>query len=193
MIGNNARILLLLSYASSAPIMAGMAFIVLTELESASFVHALASLLFATVFPVAIIVFFAKRERIDYNIPDRNIRYKPFVFAIASYVLGFLALLSLKAPSIMICMMVAYVFNTSVLFLITLFWKISIHAAGVTGPITFLVYALGWRWNFLYLLVIPVGGMKLLMREHSVSQLVAGSVLSAVLSWLQIYFILPVI
>lgn len=137
--------------------------------------------------------FFAKRERIDYNIPERNVRYKPFVFAIASYVFGFLALLSLKAPALMICMMVAYAINTGVMSLITLFWKISIHAAGVTGPMTFLVYALGWQWSFLYLLMIPVGGIKLLMREHTISQLAAGAVISAALSWLQIIFILPVL
>jgi len=182
--------LLLLSYASSASIIASMAFIVLAKLESASFLHSLTSIAFATVFPIAIVVFFAKRERIDYNIPDRDIRYKPFVFAIASYVLGFLALLSLKAPALMVCMMVAYAFNTSVMSLITLFLKISIHTAGVTGPMTFLVYVLGWRWGFLYLLVIPVGGIKLLMREHSISQLAAGAIISAALSWFQIFFIL---
>jgi len=185
--------LLLLSYASSAPILASMAFIVLAKLESANFVHSVASIAFATVFPIVIVVFFAKRERIDYNIPERNVRYKPFVFAIASYVFGFLALLSLKAPALMICMMVAYAINTGVMSLITLFWKISIHAAGVTGPMTFLVYALGWQWSFLYLLMIPVGGIKLLMREHTISQLAAGAVISAALSWLQIIFILPVL
>jgi len=87
-------------------------------------------------------------------------------------------------------MMVAYAFNTSVMSLITLFLKISIHTAGVTGPMTFLVYVLGWRWGFLYLLVIPVGGIKLLMREHSISQLAAGAIISAALSWFQIFFIL---
>jgi len=188
---NNIRVLLFLSYATSAPIMACMAFIALALLDSAGFVHALASIVFSSVLPVANIIFFAKRERVDYNIPERSTRLKPFVFAIACYVLGFLALLLLKAPVLMTCMMVAYVINTSAMFLITLFWKISIHTAGVTGPITYLVYALGWQWSFLYLLVIPVGVVKLLMKQHSVSQLVAGAILSAVLSWMQIIFILP--
>jgi len=193
MMKNNARVLLFLSYATGAPIIACVAFIVLTLLDSASFVHAFSSIVFSSVFPVASIIFFAKREGIDYNIPERDVRFRPFVFAIASYVLGFLTLLLLKAPVLMTCLMFAYAINTSVMTLITLFWKISIHTAGVTGPLTFFVYALGWQWSFLYLLVIPVGGVKLLMKQHSVSQLVAGAIMSAALSWLQIIFILPLV
>jgi len=185
------RMLLLLSYATSAPIVACMAFISLALIYSASFVHVFASIAFSSLLPTASIIYFARREAVDYNIPERGARLKPFIFAIAFYVLGSLVLLSLKAPALMICIMVAYAINTIAMFLITLFWKISIHTAGVTGPITYLVYALGWQWSFLFLLVIPVGGIKLLMKQHSVSQLFAGAILSAVLSWMQIIFILP--
>lgn len=82
---------------------------------------------------------------LDYNIPERSARPRPFVFSIASYLVGFLLLMLTGALLLMSGLMLAYSINTSVMFLVTLFWKISVHAAGVTGPLTFLVFRLAVR------------------------------------------------
>lgn len=160
-------------------------------LTSASAILAMFSVVFATIIPIIGIVYFARTEQIDYDIPERGARARPFAIAIASYLLGFTLLTSVKAPTLLSGLMLAYCINTSVMFLVTLFWKISIHAAGVTGPLGFLVFRLGPVWSLLYLLVIPVGVIRLSLGQHTLLQVIAGALLSGVLTWIQIIFLLP--
>ena len=90
-------------------------------------------------------------------------------------------------------LMLAYLINTCAIFLITLVWKKSVHAAGVTGPLSFLVFKLGLLWGFLYLLVIPVGLIRIRLRQHTLLQVLAGAVLIALLTWAQIVFLVPLV
>ncbi len=89
--------------------------------------------------------------------------------------------------------MLAYVVNTSVIFLISLVWKISVHAAGITGPLTFLVFRLGGLSGLLYLLVVPVGTIRFRLGKHTAFQIAGGAVVSAALTWADIIFLVPLI
>ncbi len=182
-----------LSHLVSAPTIATPVFVVLSLLESANATHIAVSLVFATMLPMVGVLYFAQVEGLEYDIPERSARAKPFVFAIVSYVTGFLLLLTTGAPVLVSGLMLAYSINTSAMFLVTLFWKISIHAAGVTGPLTFLVFRLGFAWSLLYLFVVPVGLVRLRLRQHTFFQVAAGAVLSAALTWANIVFLVPLI
>ncbi len=182
-----------LSHLVSAPVIAAPIFVSLAALENASAIYALVSVLFAGVIPIVGVLYFARLEKLDYDIPERSARARPFVFAITSYLVGFLVLVSSGAPLLMSGLMLAYSINTSVMFVVTLFWKISVHAAGVTGPLTFLVFRLGFLWGLLYLLVLPVGLLRLRLGQHTLLQLLAGAVLSAALTWIEIIFLVPLI
>ena len=187
------RTLRSLSHAVSAPIIATPLFVALALLEDATIVPIVFSVLFATVFPVIGIVAFARSEGLDYDIPERRARARPFEIAILSYLTGFVVLVTFHAPVLTSGLMLAYFINTSTMFLITLAWKISVHAAGVTGPLSFLVFKLGPAWALLYLLVIPVGVIRLRLGQHTWTQVLAGAVLSAVLTWSEIIFLVPLI
>jgi membrane-associated phospholipid phosphatase len=139
------------------------------------------------------IVAFARSEGIDFDIPERHARARPFEIAILSYLAGFLALVMLRTPILVSGLMLAYFINTSAMFLITLVWKISVHAAGVTGPLSFLVFRLGPVWGLLYLLVIPVGLIRIRLGQHTAPQVLAGAVISASLTWAEIIFLIPLI
>jgi hypothetical protein len=182
-----------LSHLVSAPVIAAPIFASMASLENARAVYTIVSVAFASVIPIVGILYFARSEGSDYDIPERSARARPFVFAIAGYFVGFLLLVLIGAPLLMSGLMLAYSINTSVMFLITLFWKISVHAAGVTGPLTFLVFRLGLLWSFLYLIVLPVGLLRLQLKQHTIPQLLAGAVLSAVLTWTEIIFLVPLI
>jgi membrane-associated phospholipid phosphatase len=190
-----ARIDLLryLSHLVSAPVIAAPIFVSLAALENARLVYTLASIVFASVIPIVGILYFAKSDGMDYDIPERDARARPFVFAIASYLAGFVLLVLIGAPFLMSGLMLAYSINTSVMFIVTLSWKISVHAAGVTGPLTFLVFRLGLLWSLLYLLVIPVGLLRFRLGQHTFLQLLAGAVLSAALTWTEIIFLVPLL
>ncbi len=190
---NSRPLLRYLSHLVSAPIIATPVFVSLSILEHAQAVHVLVAVVFASMVPLLGIVYFARSEGLDYDVSERRARGRPFVFAIASYVIGFLLLALSRAPTLVSGLMLAYSINTSAMFLVTLFWKISVHAAGVTGPLTFLVFKLGLPWSFLYLLVVPVGLLRLRLRQHTLLQVLAGAVLSAALTWAEIILLVPLI
>ncbi len=182
-----------LSHSLSAPIIATPVFVALVLLESATILSAILSVFFATIVPVIGITGFARSEGLDYDIPEKRARARPFEIAILSYLAGFTTLVTIGAPVMLSGLMLAYLINTCAMFLITLVWKISVHAAGVTGPLSFLVFKLGLLWGFLYLLVIPVGLIRIRLRQHTLLQVLAGAVLSAALTWAQIIFLVPLI
>ncbi len=182
-----------MSHILSAPTDAAIAFVSLSLLDSASLSQTAVSIIFASVIPIAGIIFIAKTERVDYDIPKRSMRIKPFIIGIINYFIGFILLLWLKTPVLMTGLMLAYVINTTIMLVITLYWKISIHAAGVTGPLTFIIYRLGLWSSFLYLLVIPVGLIRLKLKEHTLPQVIAGAILTILITWIQILFIIPII
>jgi membrane-associated phospholipid phosphatase len=73
---------------------------------------------------------------------------------------------------------------------ITLKWKISIHASGITGPFTALVYLLGAVMLPLLLVVIPVAWARVELKAHTIMQVTVGAVLSCALTWVQMSFYL---
>ena len=96
----------------------------------------------------------------------------------------------MRAPTIIIALMLCYACNTVIMLLITLRWKISIHASGVAGPATALVYSMGvWAAAF-FILLVPVGWARVQLKAHTPWQVFAGALVTAIATWLQlkIYF-----
>ena len=61
---------------------------------------------------------------------------------------------------------------------INLFWKVSIHCAGVTGPIFALVYVFGVAALPLATIVGLVGWSRIKLKNHTFGQTLAGTLLS---------------
>jgi len=68
---------------------------------------------------------------------------------------------------------------------------------GVTGPITALVFQLGANMIPFFLLMLPVAWARIELKAHNVKQVIAGAVLSTILTWFQmvfyVNFLLPMI
>jgi membrane-associated phospholipid phosphatase len=78
--------------------------------------------------------------------------------------------------------------NTIITILITRYWKISIHAMGVGGPIAVL-----WLAEFQYpipalLILIAVSYSRVILKAHTILQAVAGALLGLVLTYSQLNF-----
>jgi len=146
---------------------------------------------FGTMVPLAMMYQLTKRGVIsDFNVSERLERTRPFLGASASYLAGSGVLLLLRAPTIIITLMLCYAGNTLIMLLITLRWKISIHASGIAGPTTALVYGIGAWAAVFFLLLIPVGWARVQLKAHTPWQIFAGALLTAIVKWLQlrIYF-----
>ncbi len=124
----------------------------------------------------------------DFYATKRLERFIPFLATITSYVMGTVALIMVDAPPPITALMACYIVNGIVLLVITFKWKISIHASGVTSPVTALVYKMGTRMLPLFKLFLPVAWARLELKAHSKLQLTAGALISTALTWLQMVF-----
>lgn len=140
--------------------------------------------LFATLLPMIMIYIMVKRGLLkDVYVYDRRNRFKPFLGATLCYFLGFVALLAVSAPLLVTVLMAGYLVNTIFMMLITLRWKISIHASGIAGPATFLIYVFGIQFWWTLLLIIPVGWARLKLKAHTPAQIIVGFLLTVALTY----------
>jgi len=145
------------------------------------------AIFFSGVLPI-LIIFVQRRSGIvtEMMVDEREERTKPFLGAISSYVLGTLALTYLEAPSSMVYLMACYLVNSVFMMVVTLRYKISIHASGVAGPATFLVHQYGVRLWPLTLVMVVVGWARLQLRMHTVGQVAWGVLLTVLLTLAQL-------
>jgi hypothetical protein len=144
---------------------------------------------FGCILPLILVVYMLKRGIIsDFYANDRDERFIPFMATILSYTMGTVALMAVRAPEQITALMACYIVNGVVLLLITMKWKISIHASGIASPVTALVYLLGTRLLPLFLLFLPVAWARVELKAHDKKQVTAGAVISTVLTWLQMAF-----
>jgi hypothetical protein len=180
-----------LSAALNAPLITLVTFAALILLHGTEGAPLLIGItaLFGCVLPLVMVYGLLKLDIIkDFYAFDRNTRFIPFLWTTLFYLMGVISLIFVNAPGAVTALMACYFVNGLVLILITLKWKISIHASGVMGPFTALLYLLGGVVFPLILVVIPVAWARVELKAHTVMQVAAGAILSGVLTWVQMSF-----
>lgn len=146
-------------------------------------------IIFGTLVPFVMMYQLSKMGLIsDFYVSEKEERTKPFAGAITSYIVGSVALLLFRAPVIVTALMLCYAGNTAVMMLITLRWKISVHASGIAGPVTALVYALGMWTAVFFIVLIPVGWARIRVGAHTPTQILAGVLVTIASTWIQLKF-----
>lgn len=185
------RLASFISAALNAPLIALLSFIPLILSQRAPYPLQLIAIttFFGSVLPLSSTYYLVRKGIIpDIYASDRATRTEPFLWAMASYLMGVTALMYLNAPFGVTALMACYFVNTIVMLIITMYWKISIHAVGVTGPVTALVFQLGaWMLPF-FLLMLPVAWARIELKAHNRLQVAAGAILSTFLTWMQMVF-----
>ncbi len=147
--------------------------------------------LFGCILPITMVYGLLKLDIIkDFYAYDRGTRFIPFLWTTLFYLMGVISLFLVNAPPIVTALMACYFVNGIVLLLVTMKWKISIHASGITGPFTALIYLLGATMLPLLLIVIPVAWARIELKAHTMTQVMAGAILSCLLTWFQMGFYL---
>ncbi|HML06405.1 MAG TPA: PAP2 family protein [Methanobacterium sp.] len=151
--------------------------------------------LFAGIMPILLVLWWLKEKngngtKIDMDIPERTERNFPLLMVILSYAIGVIVLYLLNAPLITTILMFCYFSNTLIVFFINLRWKISIHAMGVAGPATVLIYVFG-ATGVIFALIIPfVMWSRIYLKEHTLSQVIMGAALGFFATAAQIYILI---
>lgn len=147
----------------------------------------LISLVFASILPMAIIVFWAKKLNTDSDISNRQDRYTPLVVGIISYFIGFLTSIMLNVDHFLTILLLCYSINTGVVLLITSKWKISVHTTGLSGPVGALILLLGpigAVFGIIYPLLI---WSRVTLKKHTMAQAICGGVQGFFLTILEFY------
>ena len=145
------------------------------------------SLIFASLLPMAIILFWAKKLGTDKDISNRSDRFMPLIVGIISYFIGFLVCFILNLDNFLACLLLCYCVNTGVILLITTKWKISVHTTGLSGPVGALILLLG-PIGALFGLIYPVLiWARVLLEKHTLSQAICGGVQGFFLTVLEMY------
>ncbi len=156
-------------------------------------VPTLISIIFGALIPISTSLILIKKMHTDLEITDRTKRTVPLIFAICSYLLGFLVLLWFSAPAIVSVLMLIYGTNTLIILIINFYWKISIHAMGIAGPTAAFIFTFGPAGVIIGVIIPLVMWSRLKLKKHTFSQVIAGSVLGLLLTWIQLSYIVPFI
>ena len=128
-------------------------------------------------FPFFSVLFFHQRKNVDLYISKREARTPFYLVAIASY--SFAAVLFwATGTKIMFLLALGSLLVSVFLMGVNLFWKVSIHCAGVSGPIFALICVFGINAIPLTSIVGLVGWSRLKLRNHTFAQTLAGTLIS---------------
>lgn len=102
-----------------------------------------------------------------------------FIMSLTGYTLGAIIAFVCKGSPLVIIIFLGYLLSVLLLTVVNVFTnlKASGHACGVSGPITLLLYAAGWK-SLPVLLVLPVVfWTRLVSGRHTWPELIAGALI----------------
>jgi membrane-associated phospholipid phosphatase len=139
--------------------------------------------LFASVLPYALILRGVRRGRLsDRNISLREERIRFGAVAIASVLIGLALLAAFDAPAEMVALLASIAVGLGCGWVITLWWKISVHAAVAAGAATVLMLVYGWALLAVWLPVLVIAWSRVRVGDHTPAQVMAGVALGVVVN-----------
>ena len=113
----------------------------------------------------------------------RNRRDRPLLYLAAILVYGAGAVVAwFYQNHTMAVLAVAYAAVTSAIAIVSLFWKVSAHAAGVAGPITGLIWIYGLIPVPFLLLAVLVAWARWRQGLHTITQLISGILIAMIVT-----------
>jgi membrane-associated phospholipid phosphatase len=110
----------------------------------------------------------------DIEIHFRQQRKWALLVTIAGFAITWIAMLVGNAPPILRLLVGTGLVEWSVIFVVTLRWKISIHAASISGMVAYLVWGFGMIAAPALLAIPVVGWSRVKLRHHTPAQVLAG-------------------
>jgi membrane-associated phospholipid phosphatase len=171
-----------------APATISLPFILLVAFYKASdklsaLIYACITLFFLSVGPL-LYIFIGVRLGIlsDIDVSRRSQRIGPFIFGIVSAMIGWLVLTHTNGPRNLQTVMIITIFSGIIMMMVTFWWKISMHASSLSGVATMLTVLYGAVMLPLFVLLMLVSWSRVVLRRHTIPQVIAGSLAGIVLS-----------
>jgi membrane-associated phospholipid phosphatase len=171
-----------------APSTISLPFVLLVSLYHAqsatsALLFACLTLFFLTLGPMVYVLIGVRKGWLsDVDVSRRTERAGPFLFGITSVALGLILLRYVNAPKNLETLLLITTISGVMMLIVTLWWKISIHASSMAGVATMLTALYGVVMLPTFLLLILVSWSRVVLRRHTTAQVIAGSLLSIALS-----------
>ena len=104
------------------------------------------------------------------------------MYGLVSVLVGLALLIGFRAPRPVIAMVVVMFGLGLAVTLVNLVWKLSIHAAVAAGSGAVLVIVFGAKFLLAAPAVVLVGWSRVVLRDHTVGQVIAGTVAGLVVA-----------
>jgi membrane-associated phospholipid phosphatase len=137
---------------------------------------------FCGLLPAGIVLVGVRRHRwTDRHLRSRQQRPIPLLAGIVSFLAGLAVLVALDAPQQLVALVVAMLAALAATLVVTLWWKLSMHAAAASGTVAILALTFGPALTLAVPLVAVVAWSRVRLGDHTVAQTVAGAILGALL------------
>lgn len=147
----------------------------------------LLGIIFLVVLPISPVLVAYALGKVDIWVSVRESRTPYFILATTTYFVGALIFFYGKSTT-MFAVSLSYAFVTLGLTLINLKWKISVHSAGVSGPLMAVVCVFGLVSLPVIALIVTVVWARIKLKAHTIGQSIAGAILGALIT-LSVYFL----
>jgi membrane-associated phospholipid phosphatase len=127
-------------------------------------------------FPFLPVLYFYRKNVVDLYVSKKETRTPFFLVAIALYSIAAL-IFFVTNTKIMFLLALGYTFVTIILLVVNKFWKVSVHSAGVTGPIFALIFVFGIIVIPLSLIILLVSWSRIKLKMHTFRQTLAGALI----------------
>lgn len=130
----------------------------------------------SSILPMMVIVWGARSGRWDgRHVRNREGRLIPFLVLIVLSGVGLVVLIVSGAPGVMIALDISLLGGLLATGLITIWWKVSMHAAVAAGAVMILSAVYAAELLVLWVFVAAVGWSRVHLRDHTVAQVVVGA------------------
>lgn len=130
------------------------------------------------VLPTSYTVWLYKTGRVTaIFLPVRENRVKVINSMILFNAIGLIGMLAGKAPFVLTAFAVVGILQSTIILLITKYWKISAHTTGIAGLAVFLTGIFGWSGAPVLLIIPLVSWARIRLDSHSFWQVAGGVIL----------------
>jgi len=126
--------------------------------------------------PFLPVLYFYRKKVVDLYVSKKESRTPFFLIAIALYSLAAVIFFATNTK-ILFLLAFSYTFVTVILLLVNRYWKVSVHSAGVAGPVFALIFVFGVIVLPLSLLIVLVSWSRIRLKKHTFMQTLAGSLI----------------
>jgi len=150
-----------------------------------------------TIFLPTLLIYYYRRYQ-GWNLMELGLKERrivPYIISIVCYFACYYIMILMRIPRFMGNILVAALLIQMICALINIWWKISTHSAaigGVTGALIAFSIIFGFNpvwWLSLSLIVAGlVGTSRMVLRQHSLSQVVVGYLLGIVIAFYTLLF-----